>query len=188
MVSDQALPAGHVLRGRPDLIMLIGLIVTAWDDNESQMGRLFEFVSGLDTHTANAVYFSQINVRAKRAMIANPLEVAVISNKLKKEIRDILNSHSALTEARNRILHGKWVNWHQGPNDPDELKRQPLTPTLLETLKPKFKKKIYSKGDLIELFEDILSLNQRIHKIVHKRLGQRFEARMERSMKYGPEP
>jgi hypothetical protein len=163
MISDQDLPEGHMLRGRPDIIMLMGLIITIWDRSEQQVRFLLEWLLEGDFIKARVIFYSATDNLARYKMIREflnqerryPDEVA--------KIKKLMNEWEDLCTERNYVIHGEWMFYGKDR----ELTRLAGARDLLVAIEDKnLKQKSYTAADLESLFHRIEDWSLRMNSIL----------------------
>jgi hypothetical protein len=154
----------------PEVAMLFGFMVSYWPQVEEQMvGFLGQLFTGKpDPHNwhvnqaSRLVFRSIVSNKARTKVMTSLLESAPQNAERDREYDDIINEFAALSNLRNKYVHGLWSTVTDDNDIPVKVQLSPIRADASANLNPRTVKKDEIEAILIRmrnLFEKILKCN-----------------------------
>lgn len=99
---------------KTDYLLVVGQIEIEWNRLETALFVVFRHFIGARTPKANAVFFSQVNHRARREMVESlaPIVLARMKGKT-RQFSALMRRMKNAAKKRNEVVHTLW-GWEDG--------------------------------------------------------------------------
>jgi hypothetical protein len=100
----------HSIAKHPDYANKLGIVAAEWSGLEFHLCTLFGILLGVDSHRAEAVFFTLTNNRARREAIASLVTLLLPDgNELRSQADRILRRVRNAANRRNGLMHDTWT-------------------------------------------------------------------------------